>query len=367
MDASRDALEGIRERAVEVEEERIPHDETLSAVGRVPANRDAAPIAVPARMAYAGHPGDALSARSTGGEDMAAVADMRDLDIQRVAGSLGAEVRGIALASAGKSEAVRIRELLLEYQVLFFPDQHLSPDEHIAFGRLFGELESHPNLALGGERPEFFELHAKGGRGEIADEWHSDLTCQAEPSVIAILHMVKCPPVGGDTMWANMYKAYDELSPAMREFCESLRARHDAHPHDHPERMAIHPVIRVHPETGRRSLFVNEHFTRRIVELSHKESEALLGFLTRWAGSARFALRYRWSEGTIAMWDNRCTQHTVLNDFEGERVIQRVTVMGDVPEAAVPPRWAPAIQPISAASRHDRQLQSFLSQREGDG
>ena len=203
--------------------------------------------------------------------------------------------------------------------------------------------------------------------GAIADEWHSDLTCQAEPSVLAILHMVKCPPVGGDTMWANMYKAYDELTPPMREFCEGLTALHDAHPHGHPERMAIHPVVRVHPVTGRKSLFVNEHFTRRIVELGHEESEALLGFLTRWASRTQFTLRYRWSEGTIAMWDNRCTQHYVLNDFEGERVIQRVTVMGDVPESAEPPRWDPYIKSVSAASRHDRQLKSFLDRKSQPG
>ena len=166
-------------------------------------------------------------------------------------------------------------------------------------------------------------------------------------------------------MWSNMYKAYDELTPPMREFCEGLSALHDAHPHDHPERMAVHPVVRVHPVTGRKSLFVNEHFTRRIVELSHDESDVLLRFLTRWATSARFALRYRWSEGTIAMWDNRCTQHYVLNDFEGERVIQRVTVMGDVPEPAVPPRWEPCIQPVSATSRHDRQLKAYLDRSDG--
>jgi taurine dioxygenase len=294
---------------------------------------------------------------------MAAATDVQDLDIRRLTGSLGAEVRGYTLTTAGAAEADQIRSLLMAHQVLFFPDQHLTPDEHIAFGRLFGELESHPNLSFDAERPEFFELHAEGGKGAIADEWHSDLTCQAQPSVIAILHMVKCPSVGGDTMWANMYKAYEALSPPMREFCEGLSALHDAHPHNHPEQMATHPVVRVHPVTGRRSLFVNEHFTRRIVELNHEESDALLQFLTRWATSARFALRYRWAEGTIAMWDNRCTQHCVLDDFEGERVIQRVTVMGDVPEPAVAPRWEPCISPMSATSRHDRQLARHLKQR----
>jgi len=291
---------------------------------------------------------------------MAAATNVQGLDVIRLSGSLGAEVRGISLDKAGADDADRIRALLMEHQVLFFPGQHLTPDTHIAFGELFGELEAHPNLKLGGERPEFFELHASGGMGAIADEWHSDLTCQEQPSVFAILHMVKCPPVGGDTMWSNMYKAYDELTPPMREFCEGLSALHDAHPHDHPERMAVHPVVRVHPETGKKSLFVNEHFTRRILELNHEESEAMLRFLTRWVTNARFALRYHWSEGTIAMWDNRCTQHCVLDDFEGERVIQRVTVMGDVPEPAVPPRWQPCIKPFSAASRHDRQLKAYL-------
>lgn len=291
---------------------------------------------------------------------MATATNVPDLDVIRLSGSLGAEVRGIPLEKAGPEDAEGILSLLMDHQVLFFPDQHLTPDAHIAFGQLFGKLEAHPNLDLGGERPEFFELRAFGGKGAIADEWHSDLTCQAQPSVFSILHMVKCPAVGGDTMWSNMVKAYDELTPPMREFCEGLSALHDAHPHDHPERMAVHPVVRVHPVTGRKSLFVNEHFTRRIVELSHEESDVLLRFLTRWVTNARFALRYRWSEGTIAMWDNRCTQHYVLNDFEGERVIQRVTVMGDVPEPAAPPRWEPCIQPFSAASRHDRQLKAYL-------
>ncbi len=285
------------------------------------------------------------------------------VDVVRLTGSLGAEVRGIELATAGPEEAETLLGLLVQHLVLFFPGQHLTPDAHIAFGRLFGKLEGHPNLALDAERPEFFELRAEGGSGAVADEWHSDLTCQAEPSIYAILHMKKCPPVGGDTLWANMYKAYDELSPPMKDLCEGLTALHDASPHYTPERRAIHPVVRVHPITGRKSLFVNEHFTRRIVEMSHAESEALLRFLTAWATSDRFTVRYRWSEGTIAMWDNRCTQHHVLDDFEGERIIQRVTVMGDRPEAAAPPRYEPFGGRFSAASWRDKPLKDTLRER----
>ena len=116
---------------------------------------------------------------------MAVAETLQGLDIRRLSGSLGAEIRGLSLVSAGPEEAERIESLLMEHQVLFFPDQHLSPDEHIAFGQLFGELEAHPNLSLDAERPEFFELRASGGKGAIADEWHSDLTCQEQPSKIA--------------------------------------------------------------------------------------------------------------------------------------------------------------------------------------
>lgn len=297
---------------------------------------------------------------------MATATNVQELEVIRLSGSLGAEIHGIALAEAGPADAETIRGLLREHLVLFFPGQHLTPDEHIAFGRLFGELEAHPNLSLGGERPEFFELRASGGAGAIADEWHSDLTCQSRPSMLAILHMKKCPPYGGDTLWSNVAKAYEQLSPPLRDLCDGLTALHDAGPHHKPEVMAIHPVVRVHPETGRKSLFVNEHFTRRIVELSHEESDVLLRHLTRWVTQPRFTVRYHWSEGTIAMWDNRSTQHHVLNDFEGERVIQRVTVMGDEPQGAAPPKWPPYRAAFSAASWRDRKLHDFIRSR-GDG
>lgn len=294
---------------------------------------------------------------------MATAHQTQGIEVTRLSGSLGAEVRGISIAEAGPAEAEEIRALIAEHLVLFFPDQQPTPDEHIAFGRLFGELEAHPNLSIDAERPEFFELRAEGGAGGIADEWHSDLTCQAQPSVFAILHMKKCPKVGGDTLWANMYKAYDELSQPLKDLCDGLTALHDASPHHRPEAKAIHPVVRVHPVTGKRSLFVNHHFTRRLVELSDEESDVLLRHLTRWVASTRFTVRYHWHEGTVAMWDNRCTQHHVLDDFEGERVIQRVTVMGDKPEAACPPRWEPFSSAFSAASWRDHPLQQFLKSR----
>ena len=290
------------------------------------------------------------------------------LRVTPLAGALGAEVRGVALADAGPAETAMVWRLLGEHMVLFFPGQFLTIEQHVAFGRHFGPLDRHPHLKNPfTEHPEVFELAASAGG--VADEWHTDLTFLAEPSLCSILNMVRCPPVGGDTMWTNLERAYDELSAPLRDLCDGLTALHDASPHGRPESMAVHPVVRVHPETGRRALYVNEHFTRRIVELSHAESNVLLGFLTSWVHDERFTVRYRWAEGTVGLWDNRCTQHYVLNDFVGERIIQRVTVMGDRPigdrPIGDPPRWEPFTRSrASAQSRHDRQLRRFLAHAE---
>ena len=231
---------------------------------------------------------------------------MSDWQVKRLAGALGAEIRGVDLKSPGRDDIERIKTLLVEHQVLFFPDQDLGVDEHVALG------------------PHF-----------------------------------------GDTMWTSLTAAYDALSAPMKALCEGLTALHDAAPHNRPDQMAIHPVVRVHPDSGRKALYVNEHFTRRIVEMSAGESRMLLDYLTRWVASNEFTVRYRWAEGTVAMWDNRSTQHCVLNDFEGERIIHRVTIMGDEPRGACEPRWPPWVRPgrRSATSRHDRQLYMFLKSR----
>ena len=264
---------------------------------------------------------------------------MPEIAVERLSVALGAEVRGLDLAALDADGVAMVRDLLLEHLVVFFPDQHLAGDDHVALGRKFGELEIHPNLPSpeGGPR-EIVELRASFGG--TADEWHTDVTFLPSPSVMSIMHMVQCPEVGGDTMWANQYLAFAELSAPMREMLSGLSALHDATPHGKPEMQARHPVVRVHPETGRASLMVSEHFTRRIVELSKSESDTLLAYLFRWSVQERFSVRYRWTPGTIVMWDNRCTQHCVVNDFTGERIIQRVTVLGDHP-VGPPARWEP--------------------------
>ncbi|MDP4911879.1 MAG: TauD/TfdA family dioxygenase [Pseudomonadales bacterium] len=290
-----------------------------------------------------------------------------DWRITRLSGSLGADVYGPDIKAPSVAHIAAINALLLEHLVLFFPDQSPSKAQHIAFGRHFGELEGHPNLKESNhvDYPELFELVAT--QGGVADEWHTDITFQEQPALMSILHMVKSPAVGGDTMWASLYAAYDELSAPMQALCEGLSALHDAHPHNRPDKMAIHPVVRVHPVTGRKALYVNEHFTRRIVEMNAGESDALLSYLTRWVSQPRFTVRKSWSEGTIAMWDNRCTQHFVLNDFVGERIIQRVTVVGDQVNGVSKPRWAPYVRAgrLSATSRHDRQLFMYLKSQAG--
>lgn len=291
---------------------------------------------------------------------------VQDWEVKKLAGALGAEVRGADLSNVSAADVGAVKSLLLEHLVLLFPGQELTPEAHIAFGRHFGRLEGHPNLQnpFNSEHPELFELAAS--QGGVADEWHTDITFKPEPALLSVLHMLRCPAVGGDTMWTSLYAAFEELSAPMQDLCEGITALHDALPHNHPEQMSVHPVVRVHPETGRKVLYVNEHFTRRIVEMNPSESDAVLRYLTRWVQNPRFTVRYRWTPGTVAMWDNRCTQHFVLNDFEGERVIQRVTVMGDKPRGAAP-RWEPWVRPgrLSATSRHDRQLYRFLKDQGG--
>ena len=283
------------------------------------------------------------------------------MKVTRLSAALGAEVSGPDLAEADANDIATIKNLLEEHMVLFFPDQHLDAGAHVAFGRNFGHLEGHPNLKDRNavQHPEIFRLAAS--EGGIADEWHTDLTFLDSPSLLSILNMKTCPEVGGDTMWSNLCAAYDGLSPPMQELLEGLTALHDALPHNRPDRMAIHPVIRIEPESGRKALYVSEHFTRRIVELNAQESDLLLGYLTNHVKQPAYTVRYNWTAGTIGMWDNRFTQHYVVNDFVGERVIERVTVMGDRIHGN-PPRWRPFTESAkrSAMSRHDRQLRNFL-------
>jgi taurine dioxygenase len=263
------------------------------------------------------------------------------LDVRPIAGALGAEVRGVRLGHLDEQEYNAVRAALLDHLVLFFPEQFLSPDEHIAFARWWGgELEIHPFIPkLDPEHQEIVVIDSEqGGR---ADVWHTDVTFRADPPICSILQMNVCPSAGGDTMWTNQYRVYESLPEPIQELCRGLTAIHSAAPFGHAEMQAEHPVVRVHPETGRRSLYVNRTFTDRIAQLDRAASDALLDYLYTFSEQPQFTCRYRWAEGTVGMWDNRVTQHYAINDYSEPRRIQRITVIGDHPEGE-PPRW-PAV------------------------
>jgi taurine dioxygenase len=255
------------------------------------------------------------------------------LSTRPIAGSLGAELLDLDLADLDEAGYQQLRAALRDHMVVFLPGQHLSPEAHVALGRRFGEIEIHPYIAkLDDDHPEIVLLESE--RGMIADVWHTDVTFSTSPPQFSILNMLRCPPCGGDTMWSNQALVYESLSAPMRELLLGLTAVNTAAVFGHPEQQAEHPVVRVHPETGRASLFVNRQFTTRIVQLSKGESDALLAHLWSFSEQPQFHCRYSWAEGTIGIWDNRTTQHHVVNDFDGPRALTRVTILGDDPVPA---------------------------------
>jgi alpha-ketoglutarate-dependent taurine dioxygenase len=255
------------------------------------------------------------------------------LTVRPVSGALGAELRGLDLGELDDEGFAQLRAALRDHLVVFLPDQHLSPEAHRDLGRRFGELEIHPYLPkLDQEYPEIVVLESE--RGMIADVWHTDVTFAASPPLFSVLHMQVCPPVGGDTMWTNQHLVYESLSAPLREMLLGLTAVHTAAVFGHPEQQAEHPVVRVHPETGRPSLFVNRQFTHHIVQLSRGESDVLLQYLWAFSEQPQFTCRRSWTPGTVGIWDNRATQHYVVNDFDAPRVLSRVTVLGDEPRPA---------------------------------
>ncbi len=278
------------------------------------------------------------------------------ITIHPMSGNLGAEIGGVDLSrptDEGVSE--QVHRAFLDHAVIVFRDQTLSRENQTDFGRRFGELDVHP-IAVGmEEHPEIIQVRKpEGERASFGTSWHSDNSFFERPSKASILYGVTLPPYGGDTIWASMERAYDALSPGMKKIVDELTAVHSAKNAYDPAvtgtakyegNAAIsyrysdaireeveHPVIRTHPETGRRSIYVNAMFTQRIVGLSQREGDAILHFLYEHATRPEFTCRLRWTPGTVAMWDNRCTQHYALDDYDGfERLMYRVTVAGDRP------------------------------------
>ena len=259
---------------------------------------------------------------------------------------IGAEIFGVDLREPLPDSAVAaIRAAWLKHQVLFFRDQELTLHEHIAFGERFGELHVHPNVPSHPEHPEVLIIHADENSKQVAGHgWHSDVSFAAEPPAGSILRLTEVPPDGGgDTLFASMYAAYEALSDHWQQFLDGLTAVHEsAHVHgrqyarsltdDGKFGYAEHPVVRTHPETGRKALYVNGGFTTRIRGMKTAESRATLDFLFRHMEHIDFQCRFRWQPHSIAMWDNRCAQHHAAWDyFPHVRHGYRVTLCGDRP------------------------------------
>ena len=265
--------------------------------------------------------------------------------IKPLSPSIGAEIEGIDLSGDLDDGLIaEIRAALLEHQVIFFRDQDISTEQHIAFARRFGALEIHPATPKTETHREVLRIrHDENSRGD-ENIWHSDVTWRAEPSLGSVLRARIIPPSGGDTLFASMTAAYDGLSRAMQEWICTLTAVHDIAPafakrlKKTPEELHAkyppqeHPVVRTHPETGKRALYVNVAFTTRIRGLHRKESDWLLQHLFDQASLPEYQCRFRWTPNAIAFWDNRASQHYAASDYYPQvREMERVTVAGDRP------------------------------------
>lgn len=297
---------------------------------------------------------------------MTALQEAPTIVVRPVAGHIGADISGVDLAGPLSPETVRqITDALHEYKVIFFRDQHLDHASQIAFGRLFGTLTyAHPHdeappdgyAEIFTVDPRRYEQrYGSDYRKQVRRQysyfsgWHTDVTAAVNPPAISILRAEVVPEIGGDTQWTNLQAAYEGLSPAVQEFVDGLRAEHRygggrGTGYDTSGKLgkriednllvAVHPVVRVHPATGKKGLFVNPGFTSHIVGVSGRESKAILDLLYSEITRPEYTVRFRWEPGSVAVWDNRATSHLAPTDIEHldlQRTLHRVTVIGDVP------------------------------------
>ena len=271
--------------------------------------------------------------------------------IERLAGALGAEIAGVDLSEPlSAAQAREIRAAFLDNLVIFFRDQPLTPARYLAFARHFGEPVEYPFVKGIEGFPEIIEVkkleHERTAFGAV---WHSDTAYLERPPMGSMLLAREVPPFGGDTLFASMYAAYDALSEAMKGLLAGLRAVNSSAKADasktredrirasgadaaRADLVAEHPVVRTHPETGRKALYVNLGHTVRFSGMTEEESAPLLDFLFRHQVRPEFTCRFSWQPGSIAFWDNRCTQHNPVNDYHGHRrLMHRITLAGDLP------------------------------------
>ena len=275
----------------------------------------------------------------------------RSIEVKRIAGALGAEVSGVDLGKPlSEEQAAEIRRAWLEHLVLFFRDQDLEPVQYLAFARRFGNPVEYPFVKGIDGYPEIIEVkkleHETVNFGGI---WHSDTAYLEQPPMASMLLAREIPPYGGDTLFANMYLAYETLSEGLKRLLDGLRAvnssaradvsktredrvKSDGRVEARKEFAAEHPVVRTHPETGNRALYVNVAHTERFSGMTEEESAPLLNYLWRHQVKPEFTCRFVWQRSSIALWDNRCTQHNPVNDYHGfRRLMHRITLAGDRP------------------------------------
>jgi len=274
----------------------------------------------------------------------------RAIEVAPIAGALGAEITGVDLAAELADEVVaEIRRAWLDHLVVFFRDQRLQPEEFLAFARRLGDPVEYPFVKGIEGYPEIIAVsklpHETVNFGGI---WHSDTVYLERPPIATMLIAREVPPHGGDTEWSNMYAAYEALSPGLRRLLEGLQAvnssaladvsktREDRirdHGYDDAQQyLAVHPVVRTHPETGRKALYVNPAHTAAFTDMTDDESRGLLEYLFRHSTRPEFTCRFRWRVGSMALWDNRCTMHNPINDYHGyTRTMHRISLAGDVP------------------------------------
>jgi taurine dioxygenase len=276
---------------------------------------------------------------------------MQPIEVSKIAGALGAEIHGVNLAAGlSAGTAAEIRRALLEHLVIFFRGQNLTPEQFMAFARFMGEPMEYPFVKGIAGFPEIIEVkkleHETVNFGGI---WHSDTTYLETPPMGSMLLALEVPPAGGDTLFANQYLAYETLSEGMQKLLDPLlavsssakadvsRTREDqiragARSPAAKDYAAEHPVVRTHPETGRKALYVNVAHTVCFKGMTEEESAPLLGFLFRHQVRPELTCRFQWRPGSLAFWDNRAAQHNPINDYHGyRRVMHRITLVGDRP------------------------------------
>jgi taurine dioxygenase len=282
--------------------------------------------------------------------------EYRHLEVNRIAGTLGAEVAGVDLSRPLEAEVMaEIRQALLDNLVIFFRDQSLAPDQQLSFARRWGDIHLHPYMAGMDDFPEVLEIRkTPADKKNFGGSWHSDQMFTAKPAMGTMLYAKEVPSAGGDTLFTNQYLAYEALSEGMRVMLDRLKgvsrgdnfSSHDGKTRrefyadklsmtvkdpGNTQTVTTHPLVRTHPETGRKALYVGGHL-HKFEDMTETESRPLIDFLMQHSTRPEFTCRFRWQTGSLAFWDNRCTQHFAVNDYPAEtRIMHRVTICGDTP------------------------------------